>query len=89
MDTNGKQFWEMTLNKLKQQLSNSSYDTWFTSTIGLEFDGKVLKVGVENDFQRDWLETKYTSNLQEIISHMNGKQVSLQFIVKEKREVIN
>lgn len=87
MEITGTQLWEMTLTDIKQQISKPSYETWFKSTLGLEIDENIFKVGVGNDFQRDWLETRYTSMLEEIISRIIGKKTFIKFIIKENIDV--
>ena len=55
--------WENILTAIKQELTDSNYNTWFGSSkaMWLQDNGTVLVVGVPNEFIKNWISKKYLS----------------------------
>ena len=51
--------WEKTINIIKGELTEVSFNTWIKSITPLSIDGITIKLGVPNDFTREILETRY------------------------------
>ncbi len=47
--------WQFVLRQLQQETSRTTFDAWIRNTRALDWDGRTLRVGVTNAFQRDWL----------------------------------
>ena len=73
--------WQETLEKLKNELSRPSFDTWLSSTRLLHIDGDTLVISVPNDFAKDWLESRYASMIRSSVQAVSGHSVSLRFII--------
>lgn len=61
-----------TLNTMKQEVSKPSYDTWFARAQFLKQEGNILYIDTENEFQRDWLEGRYSKRINEIIKELSN-----------------
>jgi len=77
-------FWENILEKLKNELSKPSYDTWIASTRLIEFTNNKLTIGVPNEFAKDWLENRYLGLIKTTIQNYLNSPVSLTFVADQE-----
>ncbi|MGC7871669.1 chromosomal replication initiator protein DnaA [Desulfosporosinus sp. SYSU MS00001] len=73
--------WQETLEKLKNELTRPSFETWLSSTQLIEIDGDTLVISVPNDFAKDWLESRYASLIRSSVQSILGHSVSLRFVI--------
>ena len=73
--------WQETLEKLKNELSKPSFETWLSSTRLLHIDGDTLVISVPNEFAKDWLESRYAPLIRSSVQSVLGHSVSLRFII--------
>lgn len=73
--------WQETLEKLKNELSKPSFETWLSSTQLLNIDGDTLVISVPNEFAKDWLESRYAPMIRSSVQSVLGHSVSLRFIL--------
>ncbi|MDR3540812.1 MAG: chromosomal replication initiator protein DnaA [Desulfosporosinus sp.] len=73
--------WQETLEKLKNELSKPSFETWLSSTRLLHIDGDTLIISVPNEFAKDWLESRYAPLIRSSVQSVLGHSVSLRFII--------
>jgi len=73
--------WQETLEKLKNELSKPSFETWLSSTRLLHIDGDTLIISVPNEFAKDWLESRYAPLIRSSVQSILGHSVSLRFII--------
>ncbi len=76
-------FWENILEKLKNELSQSSFETWLSSTKLIDFSNNKLTIGVYNDFAKDWLESRYSNLIKSAVQNYLKTPVSLVFIAEQ------
>ena len=76
-------FWENILEKLKNELSQSSFETWLSSTKLIDFSNNKLTIGVYNDFAKDWLESRYSNLIKSAVQNYLKAPVSLVFIAEQ------
>lgn len=89
-----EEVWNLTLEKIRQELSQPSFDTWLKPTYPVSLLNSTLTIGVPNEFARDWLNTRYASLIRETVQSITQKPVQLQFIIeansnKEKADPVN
>ena len=51
--------WEKTLNIIKGELTEVSFNTWIKSAVPLSITEDTIKLGVPNDFTKEILDTRY------------------------------
>ncbi len=78
--------WQETLEKLKNELSKPSFDTWLSSTRLLNIDGDTLVISVPNEFAKDWLESRYAPMIRSSVQSVLGHSVSLRFILSTSED---
>ena len=59
MDTNLNELWEKTLNIIKGEMSEVSFNTWIKSCEPISFHHNTIKISVPNSFTQDILEKRY------------------------------
>ena len=75
--------WDQILQKMQQELSTSSFETWVKRTRLLTISDNKLVIGVPNKFARDWLGTRYVSTLQKAVQDTLGRPASMQFVIAD------
>ena len=59
--------WQQILAYIEQQISKPSFEAWFQSTKGFLKDERELIIEAPNQFARDWLESRYSTLIDEAI----------------------
>ncbi|MFC4767392.1 DnaA ATPase domain-containing protein [Effusibacillus consociatus] len=78
--------WQKVLSALVTSLSQSSFATWFQGTNAILF-GDSLKIIVGNDFQADWLQSRYKRVITDMVRQLTGREINLLFAVDKQTEV--
>jgi len=73
--------WQEILEKLKNELSKPSFETWLSSTQLIQIDGDILVISVPNEFAKDWLESRYAPLIRTSVQSVLDRNVSLRFII--------
>lgn len=81
MDAQLKDLWEKTLNILKSELSDVSYNTWIKSCEPTSIVNDVIKLRVPNDFTREILETRYKTLILNAIKIISSKKYNIDFAI--------
>ena len=55
-ETRADDLWNAIAGRLRDTLTETTYDTWFGQARPHSFTGDQLVVEVPNDFTRDWIE---------------------------------
>ncbi len=79
MDAQLKDLWDKTLNILKGEITEVSYNTWFKSCKPLSISGDTLRIGVPNDFTKDILEKRYNDLITNAIAQIASRRYNLIF----------
>lgn len=78
---NGQQAWQAALGQLQMEMSKASYDTWVRSAELLSYDDSLFTVGVPNAFARDWLDTRLTATVTQILTSLMESTQTVKFVV--------
>ncbi len=78
--------WAKALSVLYNELSGPSFDAWLRPSSPVAFSDGTLLVQVPHEFARDWLETRHSALLSEIITSLSGQSVTVKFIAKTTTE---
>jgi chromosomal replication initiator protein len=83
------ELWEKTLNIIKGELTEVSFNTWIKSAVPLTMSEDTIKFGVPNDFTKEILDTRYKDLLINAIKLISTKRYNIEFsIVSEETAVI-
>ena len=75
-----KELWKAALGDLQLTMPRANYDTWFKETYVLSEEDDVYCVGVPNAFAREWLESKYRTQVRSSLQRLVGRTVDVRFI---------
>lgn len=82
--------WEESLERIKEQLSNPSFKTWFSDTEPIKIKNNTLQLKVPNDFIKDWISSRYQNLIIETIEEITDTELELEFLtpdeIKEAKE---
>jgi chromosomal replication initiator protein len=79
--------WEKTLENIKNQITNPSFNTWFSETKAVLTTGEnQLVLQVPNNFIQEWIETQYTDLIEEILKDLTGNQWTLLLLTPKQVE---
>ena len=78
--------WNTVLEQLQTEMPRASFDTWVRDTIALSFIDDVLAVTVRNAYARDWLESRLTDTVNNMLVGILNKNVCLKFVVAQEDE---
>ncbi|RNC28956.1 MAG: Chromosomal replication initiator protein DnaA [Candidatus Dichloromethanomonas elyunquensis] len=76
-------FWENILEKLKNELSKPSFETWLSSTKLVDFTNNKLTISVANEFAKDWLESRYSALIKSTVQNYLNAPVTLRFVAEQ------
>lgn len=79
-----EQTWKETLTKIELEISRPNYNTWFKKTFAFKKEGSVFYVGVPNEFNKEWLYTKFHKMILEKIKKSDSEIRSIEYVVKKK-----
>ncbi len=70
--------WKKTLEKIKDQITNPSFNTWFSETKAVMTTAEnQLVLQVPNSFIQEWIESQYTDLIEEILTNLTGNEWTL------------
>ena len=81
METDLKELWEKTLNIIKGELTEVSFNTWIKSCEPLSISSNTIKISVPNSFTQDILEKRYKDLVINSIEAACSKTYKLEFLI--------
>jgi chromosomal replication initiator protein len=75
------ELWEKTLNIIKGELTEVSFNTWIKSAVPLSISEDTIKFGVPNDFTKEILDTRYKDLLINAIKLISTKRYNIEFLI--------
>lgn len=81
MDANLKNLWEKTLDVIKGELSEVSFNTWIKSCEPISISSDTLKISVPNSFTQDILDKRYKDLVANSIKAVCSKLYSIEFVI--------
>lgn len=81
MDADLKNLWGKTLDIIKSELSEVSFNTWIKSCEPISISSDTLKISVPNSFTQDILDKRYKDLVVNSIKAVCSKQYKIEFII--------
>jgi len=79
-----EKIWKDTLTEIELEISRPNFNTWFKKTFPIKHEGSVFYVGVPNEFNKEWLYTKFHKTILEKLRVLDNSIKSVEYIVKKK-----
>src|SRR5262245_29900198 len=83
-ETRADDLWNAIAGRLRDSLTDTTYDTWFGQARPSSVDAGGLVVEVPNDFTRDWIEGHFLDLVTRAAVDAGSKDVSVSFAVAER-----
>ncbi|MCJ7814044.1 MAG: chromosomal replication initiator protein DnaA, partial [Candidatus Atribacteria bacterium] len=85
--TKTKELWKKILEIIKEELSPQIYNSWFSQTKALKFEGNEFIISAPGDFCKEWLEKHYTGFIQDTLKRNLGSEDNLiiKFIADNRK----
>jgi chromosomal replication initiator protein len=87
MSTQVREIWDKTLNTLKAELTEVSFNTWIKSIDPLAISDTTIKLGVPNNFTKDILENRYKDLIKNSIQAVFNKSYNIEFFILSEEAV--
>ena len=84
MDTDLKELWEKTLNIIKGEMSEVSFNTWIKSCEPISITKDTIKISVPNSFTQDILEKRYKDLIANSIQSISTKMYNIKFLISSE-----
>lgn len=81
MDEELKELWEKTLNIIKGELSEVSFNTWIKSCEPISMSSDTIKISVPNAFTQEILEKRYKDLVANSIKAICSKLYNIEFLI--------
>ncbi|MFW2491887.1 chromosomal replication initiator protein DnaA [Clostridium chromiireducens] len=81
MDADLKNLWGKTLNIIKSELSEVSFNTWIKSCEPISISSDTLKISVPNSFTQDILDKRYKDLVANSVKAICSKLYKIEFII--------
>jgi chromosomal replication initiator protein len=84
MNAQLEQLWTKTLNIIKGELTEVSFNTWIKSIIPISIDDNTIRLEVPNDFTRGILESRYRELIVNAIKLITSKKYTIEFLISSE-----
>lgn len=88
MNAQLEQLWIKTLNIIKGELTEVSFNTWIKSIIPISIEETTMKLEVPNDFTRGILESRYKDLIINAVKLVTSKKYSIEFLISSEEVTI-
>ena len=80
--------WRAALNELAQVLTIENFNAWLASTRVIGQDGKLLRVAVPKEFNKNWLENKLHGSVMNTLGRLDYERLGIDGMHVERVEYI-
>ncbi len=87
IETTAVNLWESIASRLREALTETTYETWFGHAHPVSLSEDSLVVEVPNDFTRDWIQGHFFDFVSGAARESLGREVVVTFTVGERQAV--
>jgi chromosomal replication initiator protein len=84
--TDSRKLWLDCLGLIKKKISDQAFQTWFDSLSLSGCTGEEITLQVPNRFHYEWLESKYSTIINDAIGQVFGKKLNINYSIVVKKE---
>ena len=74
------------MSKLQNEVSDQTFNAWFIPIKPVSFSDRILKIGVPNDFFKEWVRGKYEGLLNAHLRDITREDIRIDFVVSQAEE---
>jgi chromosomal replication initiator protein len=82
-ETTAEHLWESVAGRLRETLTETTYETWFGHASPVSLGDEKLVVEVPNDFTREWIEGHFLELIRAAVRDATGHQRRVQLTVTD------
>lgn len=86
MDYTPDKIWEGVLAQIELEISKPNYNTWFKNTFAINKDGSTFILGVPNEFNKEWLYTKFHKTIITTLQKFDKNLRSVEYVVQKDKK---
>ena len=75
--------WQKTLDILKTELSEPSFNTWLKKTKAVTKYNNTFVIAVPNGFAKDWLESRYANLIKNTLQLVTSEELEVSFVLPQ------
>lgn len=87
MNAHPKEIWEKTLNIIKGELTEVSFNTWIKSITPISIEDDSVKLSVPNDFTRGILDSRYKDLIINALKLITSKKYNVEFLIMSEEAI--
>ena len=88
MILNPEQAWQSALDQLQMEMPKATFETWVRNTHLVSYKDGSFKVGVCNEYAREWLESRLTSIVTRLLMGILNRDIEVTFVVDASVESV-
>jgi len=81
---NPQHAWQATLGQLQMEMSKAAFDTWVRNAELISYENETFKIGVQNAYARDWLDSRLSSTVTRLLTGMMSRPQQIEFVVWQR-----
>ncbi|MBP2034168.1 chromosomal replication initiator protein [Clostridium algifaecis] len=82
-----QKLWEKTLNIVKGEITEVSFNTWIKSITPISIENNILKLSVPNDLTRGVLNNKYKDLIIKSLKILTSKKYTIEFLISQEESL--
>ena len=82
-------FWPNVLNRIKENTSEFSFNSWFQCIQKVYVVGKTLHIELPNTLTRNWMLENFSGIIKEALFMEFGEEYTLEFEISEPKKTVN
>lgn len=86
MNANLTELWQKTLNLLKSELTEISYNTWIKTIEPVSMNGNNIVLGVPAEFNKGILESRYSTLIMNALKQVTSKEFTITFTIPSQED---
>lgn len=76
-----KELWGRALTDIELELSKANFSTWFKHTRIVRQESGTITVGVQNEFVREWMQSKYHNTILRVLRNISDTVKNVEYII--------
>ena len=73
--------WQMVESQLRMEMRRVTYETWVQSLQPLSFKEGLFRLGAQNSYARDWVESHLRSRIARLLEGVFNQPVTVEFVL--------
>lgn len=75
------EIWEKSQKTIRDQIGNTSYETWFSSILAKEKDPETLIIETPDEFFKNWIVEHYLETIEGALNALTASNINIEFEV--------